>query len=153
MIKDAQKSATLRKRDFSPALFVGVLTIITAFSGLLLSSPRASAGSTGGLDTSVSITAACSLSVDDTSHFASAIPGSNVAIGTSTITAICNDPAGVYWSSNRYSSISAYSEDFNSDGLRSGSNDDIVYLGLTMRCVADWSERAELCNYRREEWN
>ena len=95
MIKDTQKSATLRKRDFSPALFVGVLTIITAFSGLLLSSPRASAGNTGGLDTSVSITAACSLSVDDTSHFASAIPGSNVAIGTSTITAICNDPAGL----------------------------------------------------------
>lgn len=83
MIKDAQKSAILRKRDFSPALFVGVLTIITAFSGLLPSSPRASAGT----------------------------------------------------------SISAYSEDFNSDGLRPGSNDDIVYLGLTVRCVADWSER------------
>ena len=77
------------------SIFVGVLTVITVLACVLLSSYCTFAANTGNLDTKVSVTAACSLAVDDTSHSVSVIPGNNVLLGTSTVTAFCNDPAGL----------------------------------------------------------
>ncbi|MBR3318923.1 BspA family leucine-rich repeat surface protein [Candidatus Saccharibacteria bacterium] len=76
--------------------FASSLTILTAFSIILLSSSKASADSSSAVDISVTVPASCSLTVSPEDTLSTTItPGNRGFIGTSTITSICNDPGGL----------------------------------------------------------
>lgn len=67
--------------------------LITLASGVLLSSPHSSAANSASLTLRVNVPEACSLS-SGTTHEAVVIPQTVTTIGTSYITAMCNDASG-----------------------------------------------------------
>ncbi len=73
-------------------LFVACF-LVTLVSGVLLLSPKSSAANNASLVFRVTIPEACSLSAG-TTHNASVIPRQTTTIGTSYITAMCNDASG-----------------------------------------------------------
>ena len=76
-------------------LFASSLTILTLLSLSVLSSPKASADSSAGVNVSVTVPATCSLTANPDTLSTTITPGNTGTIGTSTIKAICNDPAGL----------------------------------------------------------
>jgi hypothetical protein len=79
----------------TPTIIMGVLTGLTVLSGAILSSPNTNAEGSAGVNLSVTIPSACSLTITQDTLSTTIIPGNNGTIGTSTIQSICNDPAGL----------------------------------------------------------
>ena len=77
------------------SIFAGILTVLTFLSAILLTSPHTSADSSASVNLSVTVESNCSLTIVRDNLSTSITPGNNGTIGTSTITSICNDPAGL----------------------------------------------------------
>ncbi|MBR3319011.1 hypothetical protein IKG06_00705 [Candidatus Saccharibacteria bacterium] len=89
---------TIRNNNFHyslTTLFASSLTILTLLSLSILSSPKASADSSADVNVSVTVPATCSLTANPDTLSTTITPGNTGTIGTSTIKAICNDPAGL----------------------------------------------------------
>ncbi len=95
MANSKLKSSRLINYRFTPLVFVGVLSCLTALSALLLTSPRVSADSSGVVNLSMQVPAACSLSINQVIHSATINSGDSGTIGTSTVKSVCNDTGGL----------------------------------------------------------
>ena len=73
---------------------VGPLLTLTLFSGAVLTAPLANADTSGTVDITVNVPAACSLSATNKSLVKTINPGTEENIGTANLKAICNDPNG-----------------------------------------------------------
>ena len=82
--------------NHTPLVFVGVLFVLTFFSGFALTSERVSADTSGVVDLSMEVPAACSLTVTQGAVLTKTInSGDSDTIGTSTIKSVCNDSGGL----------------------------------------------------------
>ena len=73
---------------------VGSLLGLTLLSGAVLSAPKANADTSGTVDITVNVPAACSLTPANTSLTKTINPGTSAEIGTANLKAVCNDPSG-----------------------------------------------------------
>ncbi len=72
----------------------GGLLFLTLLSGAILSAPHASADTSGTVDITVSINAACTLTPANTNLTQTIAPGTTGNIGTANLKAVCNDAGG-----------------------------------------------------------
>lgn len=92
---DMRRNTTIYKHNRTLATFTGVLTGVTVLTGVLLTSSSSSAADTATVNLSLSVQAACSLTIAQDTLTATISPNDYGTLGTSTITSICNDPAGL----------------------------------------------------------
>jgi len=78
----------------SKLLFAGGLLGFSLLSGAILSAPIVKADTSGTVDITVNVPAACALSATNNNLVKTINPGTGDTIGTSNLKAICNDPDG-----------------------------------------------------------
>ena len=71
-----------------------ILSGLTLLSGAYLASPHVMAANNGAASITVEVPSVCDLSISNSSHSVSITPGQNLAIGTATLTTLCNDGNG-----------------------------------------------------------
>ncbi len=73
---------------------MGLLLTLTLLSGAILSAPLASADTSGTVDLTVIVPAACALTTTNNSLERTINPGTTDTIGTANLKAVCNDASG-----------------------------------------------------------
>ncbi len=116
---------------------VGTLLSLTLLSGAVLSAPLASADTSGTVDVTVSINAACTLTPNSTSLTQTIAPGTPGNIGTANLKAVCNDAEGfaiyaVGYTNNEYGNTDLITELGTNYSIHTGTGNSTSNWNMTI---------------------